>query len=82
MKDTIMVSVDLFYKMLDAIGDESIYAKEVRSQAYREKIFLNAVDIDWMLEGLRDEARKYKDRMSCLKDTADRIENLMRDWEV
>lgn len=52
--DKVLIPMDLFYKMLDAIEDS-----DLRQQCYDAQVNLYANDIDWIKGSLKDEGMTY-----------------------
>ena len=52
--DKVLIPMDLFYKMLDAIEDS-----DLRQQCYDAQVNLYAGDIDWIKGSLKDEGMTY-----------------------
>lgn len=53
--DKVLISMDLWYKVLDALEDN----KELRQQCYDAQVKLYDNDIDWIKGSLKDEGMKY-----------------------
>ena len=52
--DKVLIPMDLFYKMLDAIEDS-----ELRQQCYDAQVNIYNGDMDWIRGSLKDEGMKY-----------------------
>lgn len=52
--DKVLISTDLWYKVLDALED-----KELREQCYEHYTKVFSQDIDWIKGSLEDEGRMY-----------------------
>lgn len=52
--DKVLIPMDLFYKMLDAIEDS-----ELRQQCYDAQVNIYDGDMDWIKGSLKDEGMKY-----------------------
>ena len=53
--DKVLIPMDLWYKVLDALEDD----KELRQQCYDGQVKLYENDIDWIKGSLKDEATQY-----------------------
>lgn len=53
--DKVLISMDLWYKVLDALEDN----KGLREQCYEHYTKVFSQDIDWIKGSLEDEGRKY-----------------------
>ena len=52
--DKVLIPMDLFYKMLDAIEDS-----DLRQQCYDAQVNIYDGDMDWIRGSLKDEGMKY-----------------------
>ena len=66
--DKVLIPVDLFYKMLDAIEDS-----ELRQQCYDAQVNLYDGDMDWIRGSLKDEGMTYPRMKDYLYRLIERI---------
>ena len=66
--DKVLIPIDLFYKMLDAIED-----KELRQQCYDAQVNLYDGDMDWIRGSLKDEGMTYPHMKDYLYRLIERI---------
>ena len=63
--DKVMIPLDLFYKMIEAIDDG-----DLRQQAYDAQVNFCATDLDWIKEALKDDAARFPQMADYLAKTA------------
>lgn len=68
--DKVLIPLDLWYKVLDAIEDN----KELRQQCYDSQVNVYSQDIEWIAESLKAEGRHIPRVKDYLKDLAARID--------
>lgn len=66
--DKVMIPLDLFYKMIEAIDDG-----DLRQQAYGAQVNLNETDMDWIKESLKDDAARFPQMADYLQRLANRV---------
>lgn len=66
--DKVMIPLDLFYKMIEAIDDG-----DLRQQAYDAQVNFCATDIDWIKESLKDDAARFPQMADYLQRLAARV---------
>ena len=69
--DRVLISMDLWYKVLDALEDN----KELRQQCYDGQVKLYDGDIDWIKGSLKDEGMRYPQMKDYLYKLIERIGN-------
>ena len=67
--EKVIIPLDLFYKMIDAIDDG-----DLRQQAYDAKVNLSEVAIGWISEALKDDAVRFPRSADYLQSLAAEIE--------
>lgn len=67
-KDKVLIPMDLFYKMLDAIEDG-----DLRQQCYDAQVNVYDGDMDWIRGSLKDEGMKYPRMKDYLYRLIERI---------
>ena len=66
--DKVLIPMDLFYKMMDAIEDG-----DLRQQCYDAQVTLYDGDMDWIKGSLKDEGMKYPRMKDYLYKLIERI---------
>lgn len=66
--DKVLIPMDLFYKMMDAIEDG-----DLRQQCYDAQVNLYDGDMDWIKGSLKDEGMKYPRMKDYLYKLIERI---------
>lgn len=66
--DKVLIPMDLFYKMLDAIEDS-----DLRQQCYDAQVNLYDGDMDWIRGSLKDEGMTYPRMKDYLYKLIERI---------
>lgn len=66
--DKVLIPMDLFYEMLDAIEN-----KELRQQCYDAQVNLYDGDMDWIRGSLKDEGMAYPRMKDYLYKLIERI---------
>lgn len=66
--DKVLIPMDLFYKMMDAIEDG-----DLRQQCYDAQVNFYDGDMDWIKGSLKDEGMKYPRMKDYLYRLIERI---------